>query len=149
MLILLSFSPFSPGKVNQFSTNSRHFPAGNIDSTAILLFFSRESEPLCRESVALSPTTFQYNRHRCHPISLIRRESEPNCHESRALSPETKFDNRFYGHSACIPHPPNSAASAVRPPSLRRPRYQDRTRPTQEKTEPQQGRYGENLLFYL
>ena len=35
------FSPVFPGKVNHFAANLRHFPAGNVDSTAIFaVFFS-------------------------------------------------------------------------------------------------------------
>ena len=39
MLILPPFLPFFHGKVNQISANRWHFPAGNVDSTAISPFF--------------------------------------------------------------------------------------------------------------
>ena len=41
------------------------------------------------------------------PAFLVRPigESEPNFRESVALSWGTKFDNRFYGHFACISRP--------------------------------------------
>ena len=55
--ICWEFSPFFPvfpGKVNHFAANLRHFPAGNVDSTAIFAVFPGESEPFCRESEALS-----------------------------------------------------------------------------------------------
>ena len=46
--------PSYQGKVNQFSTNLRHFPLENIDPTSIFAVFSWESEPNSHESVALS-----------------------------------------------------------------------------------------------
>ena len=56
-VIYWEFLPFFsvlPGKVNRFTANPRHFPAGNVDFTAISVRFSGESEPNCQESEALS-----------------------------------------------------------------------------------------------
>ena len=57
-VIYWEFLPFFsvlPGKVNHFAGNLRHFPAGNVDSTAIFAVFPGESEPYFHESQALSP----------------------------------------------------------------------------------------------
>ena len=43
------------GEVNHFPAFLVHFPAENVDSTALFAVFPRESEPLSRESGALSP----------------------------------------------------------------------------------------------
>ena len=83
-------------KVNQFTENPRHFPPISLRlplsiciHSPFLVCFSRESEPVCREFEALSPTVYAL----CLFFLHFHRESELNFHESVALSPR-KFDSR-------------------------------------------------------
>ena len=118
-----------PGKVNQIAGNPWHFPPGNVDFTVILAIFPRKVNQI--------PTNLWH-----FPLENIDSTAifavfpgKVNQIPANLLHfpPETKFDNPLYSHSACIPRPPIPAVSAVRQSSLRRLRYQDHTRPTQEK----------------
>lgn len=82
-------------KVNQFTENPRHFPPISLRlplsiciHSPFLVCFSRESEPVCREFEALSPTVYAL----CLFFLRFHRESAPICRESVALSPR-KFDS--------------------------------------------------------
>ena len=78
---IITLFPIRPlGKVNQISTNPRHFPPMIHTLQVLQEVYTGE-------------------------LPETRRESEPNTCKFTALSLGTKLDNRFYGHSACIPRP--------------------------------------------
>ena len=71
-----------PGKVNHFAANSRHFPAGNVDSTAIFAVFPGKVNHFTANLWHFPAGNVDFTA-----ISVrFSGESEPNCQESEALS---------------------------------------------------------------
>ena len=76
--------------MNQFATNSWHFPPINSCLHTFPVCFIRESELNCREFTALSPMVHTLQVAHTGELPENHRESEPNFHESVALSPGTE-----------------------------------------------------------